>query len=247
MAIYRLNCGSMRPVLPPLRVATQCLLVETDHGLVLVDTGFGVGDFARPTRWMRLFMTFLRSPRDLAETVVRQVAALGFAPQAVRHIALTHLHLDHAGGLPDFPDALVHVSRTEYERAALGRGLRRFGCLGAHWAHGPGWVLHEPQGKGWYGFPHVEIVAGMAPRILLVGLAGHTRGHCGVAVETEDGWLLHAGDAVPFGGPEKETPEWINRLGIGPHTPRLRALAAEHEELEIVGAHVPLEEFARET
>ncbi len=29
----------------------------------------------------------------------------------------------------------------------------------------------------------------------MVPLPGHTRGHCGVAVETSDGWLLHCGDA----------------------------------------------------
>ena len=31
--------------------------------------------------------------------------------------------------------------------------------------------------------------------LALVPLIGHTRGHCGVAVRTDQGWLLHAGDA----------------------------------------------------
>ncbi len=33
----------------------------------------------------------------------------------MRHIVLTHLDVDHAGGLPDFPDARVHVFAREHE------------------------------------------------------------------------------------------------------------------------------------
>ena len=32
--------------------------------------------------------------------------------------------------------------------------------------------------------------------VLLVSLPGHTPGHCGVAIRTEGGWLLHAADAI---------------------------------------------------
>lgn len=35
----------------------------------------------------------------------------------------------------------------------------------------------------------------MPPEILFIPLTGHTRGHAGVAIETSEGWLLHAGDA----------------------------------------------------
>ena len=38
----------------------------------------------------------------------------------------------------------------------------------------------------------------LPPEILLVRLPGHTRGHCGVAVQTQNGWLLHAGDTYYF-------------------------------------------------
>ena len=38
----------------------------------------------------------------------------------------------------------------------------------------------------------------------MVPLVGHTPGHTGVAVETAKGWLLHCGDALPFGGLDSE-------------------------------------------
>ncbi|MGP3965322.1 hypothetical protein ACTWPT_56180 [Nonomuraea sp. 3N208] len=39
---------------------------------------------------------------------------------------------------------------------------------------------------------------GLPPEILLIPLAGHSRGHSGVAVDTGATWLLHAGDAYFF-------------------------------------------------
>ena len=39
----------------------------------------------------------------------------------------------------------------------------------------------------------------------MIPLPGHTAGHCGVAINTPDGWLLHCGDAFFFAG-EIETP-----------------------------------------
>ncbi|WP_274918587.1 hypothetical protein [Streptomyces sp. WZ-12] len=54
---------------------------------------------------------------------------------------------------------------------------------------------HAGLGEPWYGFDAVRELDGLPPGILLVPLAGHTRGHAGVAVDTGRGWLLHAGDA----------------------------------------------------
>ncbi|MCV9925973.1 MBL fold metallo-hydrolase, partial [Acinetobacter baumannii] len=48
--IHHLHCGTMCPVCAPLfgqkgfqaKVVCHCLLVETDQGLVLIDTGLGI-------------------------------------------------------------------------------------------------------------------------------------------------------------------------------------------------------------
>jgi glyoxylase-like metal-dependent hydrolase (beta-lactamase superfamily II) len=44
---------------------------------------------------------------------LEQVKQLGFSPRDVRHIVLTHLDSDHAGGLENFPEAHVHVLEAE--------------------------------------------------------------------------------------------------------------------------------------
>lgn len=251
MRVYHLNCGSMSPYFPRTQAIVYCLLVETNDGLVLVDSGFGLKDYSDPTPLMRAFTFLLGVPCDVEETAARQITKLGFAIEDVKHIVLTHLHLDHAGGLPDFADAKVHVFRPEYRAAMDPRGfLGRF-YDSAHWAHEPKWVIHDLGGEEWFGFDCIPIVDGLSPRVLLVPLTGHTPGHCGVAVETAEGWLFQCGDAAsPF---HRETdphqltgshhtanvlPAWFARGVIGPHVPRLRELVRDHgDTVRLISSH----------
>lgn len=245
MGVYHLNCGSILPYLPRVEAIVYCLLVETDNGLVLVDTGFGLQDYAQPTRLMRAFMALMRVPQDMGETAVRQVARLGLAPEDVRHIVCTHLHLDHAGGLPDFSWAKVHLHRSEHEAAMARRGLMGRLYRPEHWAHEPEWVLHALEGESWFGFSGMPIEEDLSPQILLVPLVGHTPGHCGVAVETESGWLFHCGDAAsPFypgsdpNHPGDVHPNWLARSLVGTHIFRLRALVRDHgDEVRLISGH----------
>lgn len=119
MRVHHLNCGTDCPVGgtlfdgrstgPLAHLVCHCLLIETDrHGLVLVDTGFGLKDVHHPHRWPEpriplFFRSLLNIRLREAGTAARQVEALGFARSDVRHIVLTHLDFDHAGGLEDFP------------------------------------------------------------------------------------------------------------------------------------------------
>jgi len=195
--------GSLGGLLSPGAIVAHCLLVERSDGLLLVDTGFGTGDIAEPRRLGRAFTTVLRPALDPTETARARVLALGHRVEDVTDIALTHLDVDHAGGISDFPHARVHVFGAELD-AALHPTLREtVRYVGAQWAHGPRWTRHEEAGEDWFGFRGVGAVG---DDVLLVPLHGHTRGHCGVAVRRPDGgWLLHAGDSY-FHASEKETP-----------------------------------------
>ncbi len=187
-------------LLEAAEMCCHCLLIEGADGLVLVETGLGTGDVRNPGQLGTAFNLVVRPKLLLEETALHQVQALGFQAADVRHIVVTHLDLDHAGGLSDFPEAQVHIFKPEHhaamERPTLGEKGR---YRPAHFAHRPKWVMHEIEGEKWNGFDSIRTLPGSRDEILLVPLIGHTRGHCGVPVngggKNGAGWLLHCGDA----------------------------------------------------
>src|ERR671937_1886431 len=198
MRVHHLDCCTMCPRFTSVRLVSHCLLIETDgHGLVLVDTGIGVED-VRDTRRLGAFFgpamaidaTKTRMP------ALPQVEALGFRREDVRHLVLTHLDFDHAGGLPDFPEAKVHVHAREKD-AALARATfkqkQRYRSL--QFVHGPAWETFEALGEPWKGVPAVRQLEEIPPELLALPMPGHSRGHAAIAVDTGHGWLVHAGDA----------------------------------------------------
>lgn len=262
MRIHHLNCGTMVPLGGPLfysggQPACLCcnvLLIELPDQLVLVDSGIGLADIAESrARLGNAFLQVVRPRLDTAETARRQVEALGFAADDVRHIVLTHLDVDHAGGIADFPNARTHVLATEHTAAHAGKSLlEKHRYRQAKWAHGPDWVLHEPDGEPWHGFAAARNLPGLPEDILMIPLAGHTRGHAGVAVDTGDGWLLHAGDAYFHHGQMAARPSCPVGLTAFQHimgednrqrranVGRLRALAGDKQAgVNILCAHDP--------
>jgi glyoxylase-like metal-dependent hydrolase (beta-lactamase superfamily II) len=232
----------------------HCLLVEGGDGLVLVDTGLGTADVEQPReRLGRGFLVATRPRLDREQTALAHVERLGFKRQDVRHIVPTHLDLDHAGGLSDFPEASVHVFEPELraatERKTLGERNR---YRASQLAHGPRWVQYAFEGDRWLGFERVKVIG---DDIALVPLVGHTRGHCGVAVRDGRGWLLHAGDAYFFHGEvdpsrPRSTPGLAlfqrlaaidNRTRLQ-NQARLRHLVRHHgADVQVFSAHDPVE------
>jgi glyoxylase-like metal-dependent hydrolase (beta-lactamase superfamily II) len=266
MRIHHLNCPTLCPfgatlingsggILRRGRMVCHCLLIEGEDGLILVDTGIGTEDMADPKgRLGAGFVALVAPSRDREETALRRVEALGFRRSDVRYILPTHLDLDHAGGLPDFPEAEVHIFRPEQEAALNPPSLaERERYRAVHFHHGPHWQLHDDaKGEPWFGFNGVRPL-GRSPDVLIVPLQGHTRGHAGIAVRTEKGWLLHAGDAYFHHGEMAAHPTCppglraFQRLVAVDDSlrrrnqERLRELVEKEPSVTVFSAHCPVE------
>lgn len=268
MKVRHLDCATLCPLggrwlsgagslFERARLVCHVLLIELDEGLMLVDTGLGLADLAAPRERLGLgFLTLTQPKLDEAQTAARQIAALGHSPHDVRHVVLTHLDVDHAGGLADFPEAMVHVMAAEHEAAAFPHTpLQRRRYRPAQWSHSPAWSLYKPEGEPWFGFECVRDLDGVPPEVLLVPLDGHTRGHAAVAVQTDSGWLLHAGDAYfhrsEMDPDQRRCPPLMDLFERAVQTDgermranqeRLRQLARENRgEVRVFSAHDPVE------
>ncbi len=183
--------------LPGIKLVCHVLLVETDSGLVLVDTGFGLGDIADPGHRIGNYRWFARPALQPAQTALRRLENLGYHRADVRHIALTHLDVDHIGGVSDFPGATVHVTQAEVQAMRAPRTLiERARYRHSRWILDAPLVEHDPTGEPWHGFPQAHELTEISSGIALIPLPGHSRGHTAVAVDAGHRWIIHAGDAA---------------------------------------------------
>ncbi len=266
MRVHRLNCGAMRPpggwvmdgASPLASLATLgccCLVLETVEGLVLVDTGIAGTDPAAARRALHPVFRAIDLPdQDPAQSAAAQLRRLGLDPGDVRHIVMTHMDFDHAAGLRDFPGAQVHLSAQEAAAATRPESVKASARYRpAQWGSTQRWRPHDMVAT-WFGLPAAPVLgsAQTEDEVLLVSLPGHTRGHCGVAIRRDQGWLLHAGDAIFFRSELARPPrmpggsrayQWMMETSQLQRRRSLRAvrqLVATHgAHLEVICTHDP--------
>lgn len=246
--IHHINCGTLQvPTYPT--VVCHCLLLEDAGRLALIDAGIGLEDVRHPLeRLGQPLIDMAGFQFHESDTAVRRIEALGLRPDDVRHVVLTHGDPDHAGGLADFPRAVVHVSAEEQSqiaRAQIASGLGRY--VPVQFVHGPLWETYGPSTRQWFGLEARPVDVGFSSEVLLIPLFGHTLGHCGVAVQQGDKWLLHVGDAyylrvelteddhpVSHIATQRADDDASRRAGLE----HLRRLMRDHaDEVEMIGYH----------
>jgi glyoxylase-like metal-dependent hydrolase (beta-lactamase superfamily II) len=167
--------------------------IEHDEGIIVVDTGetTRVHERGYHPRWHPFYRRAARFSVHPDEELGPQLRALGVGPRDVRHVVLTHLHTDHAGGLVHVTGSRVWVSRGELDRASGFTGQVQ-GYLPHRW---PKWwqpefirVDRRPLG------PFAETMP-LTKRgdVLIVPTPGHTPHHVSVVVCGDPTFLL-AGD-----------------------------------------------------
>jgi N-acyl homoserine lactone hydrolase len=166
--------------------------IEHRDGVILVDTGASAG-VKRLPRWHPYFRFCVRFEIEPEQEAGPQLKALGIGAADVKRVVLTHLHIDHDGGLGHFPISEILVTPAELRRASGAAGRLR-GYLPQRWpkAFNPRPLVLD---DGLYGpFPRSKRLTadGM---IVAVPTPGHTGDHLSVVVEDQDETVFIAGDA----------------------------------------------------
>jgi glyoxylase-like metal-dependent hydrolase (beta-lactamase superfamily II) len=172
---------------------TFAWVIDHPEGVIVVDTGQGTHLLASRrslhpyARWEVRF----RIERD--QEIGPQLRALGIGPRDVRHVVLTHLHIDHDGGLAHFPHSEIHVSRGELATASGWLGRVR-GYLPNRW---PSWFDPVPLDLtgGAFGPFAASRRLTTAGDVIAVATPGHTANHLSVVFENDGMTYFLAGDA----------------------------------------------------
>ena len=190
---FALGEGTGRGAFAILRLSNAILVIEHRGGEVtLIDAGWSAAQCRAPLREIGLVQSLLLgvAVRE-GDDAKAQLARRGVEPSRVRRIVATHLHVDHVGGLEDFPDAEVITTPDELASArARGRvhgfdvaRLARIGRL----------TLVGLDGAARDGFAATRE---LAPGVTLLDARGHTAGSVAVEVVLGATRLLHLGDAA---------------------------------------------------
>jgi N-acyl homoserine lactone hydrolase len=166
--------------------------IEHRDGVTLVDTGVSAG-VKRLPGWHPYFRFCVRFDIEPEQEAGPQLKALGVAATDIKRVVLTHLHIDHDGGLGHFPTSEMLVSPGEFGRAKGAAGQLR-GYLPQRWpkAFDPKPLILD---DGPYGpFPRSKRLTADGA-IVAVATPGHTGDHLSVVVEDQDKSIFIAGDA----------------------------------------------------
>jgi N-acyl homoserine lactone hydrolase len=180
-------------------IPIQAFLVEhPSAGLVLIDAGLHPSVAVKPREnFGRVTLLAFRDLQmDAGQALPAQLRERNLDPSAVRAVVMTHLHVDHASGISEFPGATFLVSRAEWD--AAGDQGPTHGYMKRQFDHAFDYRLLDFEG------PDVESFSGFARSFDVFGdgalrvvyTPGHTLGHMSVVLRTARGEVLVAGDAM---------------------------------------------------
>jgi N-acyl homoserine lactone hydrolase len=167
-----------------IRMPVPAFLIRHPQGDVLFDTGLHP-DIAHDAKGRLGFLAdVFATELGTSDVVGARLAALDVAADRLRHVVLSHLHFDHAGGLASLPNARVVVQRRDWEAGHDPDQAAAVAFATQDYDHGHDVQLvdgeHDLFGDG---------------RIVCLPTHGHTPGHQSLRVRLDSGDVVLTADA----------------------------------------------------
>ena len=171
---------------------TYAWAIEHPEGVIVVDTGAAAHLKSLP-RWHPYFQLSVRFDIEPEQEIGPQLRSRGIGARDIKTVVLTHMHIDHDGGLAHFPHSRIVVSGDELARTSGIRGAI-LGYLPNRW---PKWF--DPQPLAWQPTPYGPFMRSApltaAGDVVAVPTPGHTPSHLSVIVRDGDEQIMFASDA----------------------------------------------------
>jgi glyoxylase-like metal-dependent hydrolase (beta-lactamase superfamily II) len=225
--VAMLQKQAFKPVGETVRGSVNTYVVNTGDRLILIDSGGGG----------------LMGPN--VGKLHANLEAAGIDPSAIDTILVTHLHIDHVGGLytPEgsalFPDAEMVVSEADV----------------GFWSNNEIMAKAPDNAKGFFTIAQdalkayegrIKTISGeadVAPGISAMPLPGHTPGHTGFVISSGDDSLFVWGDIVHSAALQFARPDWSIAFDIdqdaGAATRKKVFDMTATDRLTIAGMHLP--------
>ena len=154
------------------RGSLQNYLIDTGDEVILIDTGIPSGTPEEAPDENSLVYT----GKDIC-TYMEALANLGYQPEQVTKILLTHKHSDHSGELKSFPNAKIYINEEECSADEL-QGINNI-------------IPVKFTDGAYYNFPESQKIA---DGIYFIKAKGHTNGNSLVVAENDGLFYMFQAD-----------------------------------------------------
>ena len=154
------------------RSSLQNFLIDTGNEVILVDTGFQ-NDFKAPEKKLGAPLYMGEKVKDYMEAF----AELGYKPEQVTKILITHKHPDHSAAIQYFPNAKVYISPEDADAMKL---------------EGDN-IVRAEYGQAYHNFPNAMQVA---DGLWFIEAKGHTWGNSIAILEHDGLYYMFHGDVT---------------------------------------------------
>ncbi|MGD0916991.1 MAG: N-acyl homoserine lactonase family protein [Thermodesulfobacteriota bacterium] len=192
MKLYVLDCGKVhvpdtnhltpeRNVGIPITIPISMFVIDHPKGLVLFDTGPIIEHW--PDSMLKDVET---KPEQRAD---RQLIKLGYKPEDVKYVVISHMHLDHTEGMTLFPEATFIVRKRELRAAWWPESFEG------------GYVFNDYKDTRAYKYMQPrddeEVDLFFDGSLVCIDTKGHTQGHQSMIVTLpKSGKIVLTGDAA---------------------------------------------------